>query len=575
MRKLLSVLSSTLQEGVRGGLLFVALLATTTLWAYDFQSGDLYYNITSDTTVEVTYQYEWSSNKYAGLTTATIPETVTYNATTYGVTSIGSRAFSSCSSLTSITIPNSVTSIGHEAFGNCSSLNAITIPNSVPSIGSKAFYGCSSLTSITIPNSVTSIGEYTFMWCVSLTSVTIPNSVTSIGDEAFYGCESLTSIIIPNSVTSIGRAAFSDCSSLTSITIPNSVTSIVDLAFSDCSSLTSITIPNSVTSIGSSAFSWCSSLTSITIPNSVTSIGSIAFNGCSSLTSITIPNSVTSIGNSAFSGCSSLTSITVEKGNSIYDSRENCNAVIETATNTLIAGCQNTIIPNSVTSIGSSAFSWCSSLTSITIPNSVTSIGQYAFRDCSSLTSITIPNSVMSIGGNAFAYCFNLKTVICEVIEVPELLGGDVFYNMPLSEATLYVPAQSLDDYKAAEQWKEFGTILPIEGESEEEIELHDTEMTIVFTNSEDNDSEIYRQTLTIKVPIAPTVAGFTFLYWQPVAEPITNEIIIQAIYEANVPSSAPEVYVNPTNPAQKLLRNGQVYILQDGKTYTITGQEL
>jgi hypothetical protein len=102
-----------------------------------------------------------------------------------------------------------------------------------------------------------------------------------------------------------------------------------------------------------------------------------------------------------------------------------------------------------------------------------------------------------------------------------------------------------------------------------------DHEMTIVFTNSEDNDSEIYRQTLTIKVPIAPTIAGFTFLYWQPVAEPITNEITIQAIYEADVPSSAPEVYVNPANPAQKLLRNGQVYILQDGKTYTITGQKL
>jgi len=281
------------------------------------------------------------------------------------------------------------------------------------------------------------------------------------------------------------------------------------------------------------------------------SIGDEAFYGCSSLTSITIPNSVTSIGGEAFGSCDNLISIVVISGNDTYDSRENCNAIIETATNTLIAGCKNTIIPNSVTSIGSSAFALCTSLTSVTIPNSVTSIGDEAFQWCSAL-----------------------KTVICEAIEVPELLGGDVFYYMPLSEATLYVPAQSLDDYKAAEQWKEFGTILPIEGESEEEIELQDTEMTIVFTNSEDNDSEIYRQTITIKVPTAPTIAGFTFLYWQPVAEPITNEITIQAIYEADTPTSA-EVYTNPANPAQKLLRNGQVYILQDGKTYTITGQKL
>ena len=153
---------------------------------------------------------------------------------------------------------------------------------------------------------------------------------------------------------------------------------------------------------------------------------------------------------------------------------------------------------------------------------------------------------------------------------MPEL-GGGVFYKTPFFEATLYVPAQSLDDYKIADQWKDFGTILPIE-ESEEEIELQDTEMTIVFTNSEDNDSEIYAQSLTIKVPAAPEIEGFTFLYWQPVAEPITNVITIQAIYEASTPTST-EVYVNPANPAQKLLRNGRVYILQDGKTYTITGQ--
>ena len=184
----------------------------------------------------------------------------------------------------------------------------------VTSIGGNAFFGCTSLTSITIPESVVSIGDSAFAYCTSLTSVTIPDSVTSIGNVAFGVCESLTSIMIPDGVTIIGNLAFIGCTSLTSITIPDSVTTIGGYTFSDCSKLTSIDIPDSVTIIGSDAFSGCSSLSDITIPDGVTSIEVGTFSGCTSLTRITIPESVVSIGDSAFAYCTSLTSITF-KGN--------------------------------------------------------------------------------------------------------------------------------------------------------------------------------------------------------------------------------------------------------------------
>ena len=214
------------------------------------------------------------------------------------------------------------------------------------------------------------------------------DSVTGIGMGAFYDCTGLTSITIPSSVTSIGDFAFSYCTGLTSITIPDSVTYIGDSAFSYCTGLTSITIPDSVIEILGFAFSGCSGLTSITIPDSVTHISYGAFQACKGLTSITLGSGVTSIDSSAFDGCTGLTSIIVDSNNNTYDSRDNSNAIIETATNTLIAGCKNTVIPSSVTSIDSYAFYGCSGLTSITIPNSVTSIGDEAFSYCTGLTSI-------------------------------------------------------------------------------------------------------------------------------------------------------------------------------------------
>ena len=287
-------------------------------------------------------------------------------------------------------------------------------------------------------------------------AVVIPDSVvysgntyivTSIGEGAFDNCGGLTSVTIPNSVTSIGYYAFYYCSGLTSVTIGDSVTSIGYHAFEGCSGLTSVTIPNSVTSISSGAFCGCSGLTSITIPNSVTSIGDYAFSYCSGLTSVSIGTSVTSIGEMAFMRCSGLTSIVVSSGNTVYDSRNNCNAIIETATNTLLFGCQTTTIPNSVTGIGYDAFSGCSSLTSITIPNSVTSIGNYAFCDCSGLTSVTIGNSVTSIGSYAFLGCSGLDSIVMLPLAPPAGTNNSLFYG---NNALCYVRCGALAAYQSA-----------------------------------------------------------------------------------------------------------------------------
>ena len=402
-------------------LFIVAIFAASTLWAAGFYSGDLYYNITSSSepyTAEVTSAYN-----YVGFTIVTIPSTVTYNGITYSVTSIDGHAFSSCSKLTSVTIPESVKSIGSGAFSSCSALTSINIPEGVTNIESYTFEDCSSLTSITIPNSVTRIEYRAFNgtgiyndesnWendvlyidnCLIGAKIsksgayTIKENTRLIAGGTFKDCSSLTSVTIPNGVTSIGEYAFSACSSLTSINIPEGVTNIEVHTFENCSSLTSITIPNSVTSIGYGAFQYCSSLTSAIMGNSVTSFGDLVFQDCKSLISIVLPNTVQTIGGGLFCGCEALTSVVLpENLDSLLTERryhlgffENCHSL------------SSITLPEYLIAIGDDAFYNCSSLTSIAIPNSVTSIGDGAFQRCSSLTSVTIPNSVMSIGCYAF-----------------------------------------------------------------------------------------------------------------------------------------------------------------------------
>ncbi|MBQ9576811.1 MAG: leucine-rich repeat domain-containing protein, partial [Muribaculaceae bacterium] len=295
-----------MKQLIKTTILLLALLLPVLTYAHDFKVDGIYYNINGNE-AEVTHGKDIYSRYHGAVP---IPASVTYNGTTYPVTSIGQQAFARCSALTSVEIPNSVTSIGRWAFTECTGLTGIVVESGNATFDSR-------------DNSNAIIETFSNTLIVGCKNTTIPNSVTAIGDEAFANNSGLTSIDIPNSVTSIGHQAFVYCSGLTRIDIPNSVTEIGMLAFAECTG---------------------------------------------------------------------LTCIVVENGNPRYDSRDNCNAIIETADNTLFLGCKNTIIPNTVTAIGDRAFAYCHGLTSLDIPNSVTAIGDQAFDSCDGLTSLDIPN---------------------------------------------------------------------------------------------------------------------------------------------------------------------------------------
>lgn len=366
----------------------------------------------------------WAFASCENLTEITIPNSVK---------EIGGNAFSGCQSLKSLTLSNSLKKIEGWTFKDCVALEAVIIPNSVTSIDNDAFAGCTSLKSLTIPESVTSISGRSFAGCYNLEKITvapgntkynsnnncnavvtndgyfilgcknsvIPEGVICITNHAFSGCSGLTQITIPNTVKYINHNAFVGCSGLTEIVIPSSVTYIEGNAFGDCIGLKSLVLPESIKYINNS-FNGCSGLETLTIPNSVIKIYNGAFSGCSSLKTLTIPSSVSKIENRAFSGCNGLEKIVVDPENQKYDSRNNCNAIIDKENNELILGCRNTIIPNDVTSIGDEAFS--GEIGKITIPASVKMINDIAFWEC-------------------------VKTVTVHATTPPEL-GINVFYEV-------------------------------------------------------------------------------------------------------------------------------------------------
>lgn len=426
------------------------------------------------------------------------------------------EAFYYCHSLTDLQLPEGVETIGDYAFCYCDNISTVFIPKSVKTIGEGAFYCCdniirvfSSMTdpcetdeycfyynpyvnaTLYVPVGTKSKYEATNYWnqfqnivegeyreiamadgrslCYSLNKDDKTAEVTyeAYTDYAKYAYSG--DVVIPEkvvfdgeeyTVTRIGNYAFGYCYDLTSVTIPNSVTSIGLRAFKQCGGLTSVTIPGSVTTIESFAFNGMDNLTSVTLPEGLTSIGNAVFGGDKLLTTITIPASVTSIGHFPFWGCDGLKTLQVASGNTKYDSRGGCNAIIETETNKLIQGCNVTVIPDDVVTIAQVAFYGFASLNTVVIPQSVTNIEMEAFRSSTGLTSVVIPSSVTSIGEYAFYDCANLVEVHSQV-ETPFEIAENVFSKSDgsFTTATLYVPVGTSEAYRDSNYWSKFTNI--------------------------------------------------------------------------------------------------------------------
>ena len=411
-------------------LLILSLFSSFSALAYDCEVDGIYYDLNNDDkTARVTYKV---NNLYSG--DVVIPENIAYYGTTYSVTSIGESAFSACSRLTSVTIPNSVTSIGESAFSGCFGLTSVTIPNSVTSIGGDAFWGCSKITSVTIPNSVTSIGEFAFFGCSRLTSLTIPNSVTSIGESAFRGCSGLTSVTIPNSVTSIGGYAFYDCTGLHSLTIGTGVLSIGQYAIGYYSYIYNYgysTIKKPIEKV-------------IWLPNTPPT-------GYSKVNS-----RVSYVANDLYTGMSCEYKYIYKYLSSLFEvdgiryvpvspSERTCDAIDCTYNQeqTDISLCKTVSYKGVSMTLKDIKSYTCYNNTHITkvIVNYESNIGNYAFHDCSAITSADI--TAKSIGYSAFSGC---SAIVSADITAESI--GDYAFNTSATknEATFKIVAKTIGE---------------------------------------------------------------------------------------------------------------------------------
>lgn len=517
--------------------LLVALLGVSlNAQGYDFVVGGIYYDYNADG-VSVSVSAPMYSWQYKDV--VSIPDTVSHDGQSLTVTAIGDSAFWYCSGMTHITMPEGLRNIGDNAFSFCTMLTELSLPSTVTVIGSEAFAGCWNLCSVTvaagnpvfdsregcnaliesatgklllgcvntvIPQGVTTIGQSSFAWS-KITVVDIPEGVTAIEDYAFDHCDYISQLTLPSTLVTIGYSAFNGAyANLTELRLPDSLISVGGYAFANCNGLEQIDFGHGLQHIGNLAFFGCRGLAEVDLPESLLSIDDGAFMNCTGLTNFHVPASVTSIGSGIFQACENLSSVTVDADNATFDSREGCNAVIETATNTLVAGCAATTIPETVAVLGNGAFMECIGLETIAIPTSVTVIGDHTFEYCYDMDTITLPPQLQSIGRCAFAGCeqlvymdipskvtsimdsafydcpwlehitlgrelsfighnafdgCNFMTVSCEAMNPPMIAGEDSFWHYgSFSNAMLKVPAPAFERYRDADYWSLFPVII-------------------------------------------------------------------------------------------------------------------
>ena len=614
---------------LRARLLFLALIVSaTTLYAETVKIGNLYYSL-GTTTAQVVNDQSSDKSVYKDYTSVTVPASVTYNNYTYPVTSIGTSAFEGLTNLQSVTLPTSVTTIGTDAFYGCTKLGSVNLEEGLTTINLRAFYNCN-LTEITIPSTVTSIGNAAFKGNPTTTIVWKPAdcSIGSNDGAPFYSTNSqvtsftfangvevvpayicknmslLDTIVLPASVNRLGQYAFMNCTNLKSINLPVTQKTLPISFMEGCSSLESIELPATLTTINQDAFYGCSSLKNVNLHEGITTIYQRAFQNCK-LESVTIPSTVTSIGSSAFKG-NPTKSVTWLPANCSVGTGDNAPFYGSQITSFVFGDSVKTIpgylcyqmnkldsvtLPEKLTTIGQYAFNGCSLFKNVTIPASVTSIGTYAFAFCTSLKNfefpkgiktvatsvlegctaledVIIPASVTTIGQDAFYNCSKLVSIHNYAI-TPQSLQSRAVYNVNKQTCILYVPIDYIDLYRAADVWKDFANIIGVA------TDLQFEDQIVSLTYLKQDSTLHYMESQKWQVPHAPRIEGFTFLKWQVLPGDLAEGIVLQAVYEANNPTEAPAVYTNPANHAQKLIKNGNVYILSGDKTYTVTGQEV